>query len=232
MKALFLQSFGIGDCIFSIGIAKHFMEQGYEIIWPVLSHFKEGLQRAYPFIKWQDSNAYSKYMGIQTKCVVDNMLIVPIRWSMEAMKCEYKHVMRAKYDMYGLDWQKWKEAAMWHRDIGEEESLYYFAGGHMIDEPYSLVFDKFGSNFQYTNRDTWDTTYIPIKVQNMEGYSFFDWAALIERASEISAVSSSNIYIFELLDIKCPIHIYKREPLEKDHRNYDYLLTKDNYILH
>jgi hypothetical protein len=63
----------------------------------------------------------------------------------------------------------------------------------------------------------------------MEGYSLFDWAAVMEQAVEIHTVSTSIIYLLELLHLRA--HIYIRRPDERSHSYYDYLLEQ-KHILH
>ena len=68
-------------------------------------------------------------------------------------------------------------------------------------------------------------------MRNIDGFSLYDWAMVIEGAKEIHTVSTSILYILELLKVKPVVNLYKRFPDEKDHRNYDYLLKNNKYRL-
>jgi hypothetical protein len=137
--------------------------------------------------------------------------------------------MKSKYWMHNLVWQNWKRNATWKRDETKERRLFEFLGLTDTTE-YTLVNPFFTTNMEHQ---------IEIKVQgkvvNMKyipGFSLFDWALVIQKATAIHTVSTAIIYLLELLDIgQTPVFIYKREPLEKDHSYYDYLLTKPNYVL-
>lgn len=222
---LIAQPLGIGDCIFSQSIAQAFMAVGHPVLWPVMPAFMDGLQRAYPGIDWVNWTDYQKYMNIKTDCVVDDYLISPIRWSDQVMKVPYREVMRAKYDMYGLDWRDWKAGAKWKRDTKREQALMKHLGIKKGDS-YNLINKTFRSdaggkvNIRVTG----------IEMTAMPGYSLFDWAAVIENAAEIHAVSSSILYLLEMLDLKQPLHLYAR-PDDRKFEHVNYLFTKP-YILH
>jgi hypothetical protein len=224
--AAIIQPFGIGDCIWSQTIAHRFMKAGYNIIWPVLPQFVEGLQRAYPDITWL--NAYDqKKVDLNTKVqkVIDGILHVPIRWSVDIMGVPYSQCMSSKYDMYGWDWRIWKDHAMWKRDEAKEKALFY-----------DVLKLKDGDEFILTNKyyrsDLSGIAPIPVfeektvEMKRFMAYSIFDWAFTLERAKEIHVVSSAILYMLEMLELKQPIHLYTRLPEESDFRNVEFLFSK------
>lgn len=233
--ALILQSQGIGDIIFSQSIAHHFIDQEYRIIWPVAEQFKSGLTRAYPLIEWVSMEGYEKYMDIQDmNMVIDDMLVVPIRWSREIMGVPYSGVMCAKFDMYGLDWQDWKRCAGWVRDHAREHELYHFSHADAYNRAYGgyvLVNEYFGSDSQFSVDINPESALPKLHMNSIEGASLFDWASVLLCAQEIHVVSSAILYILELLPITCPIHLYCRKPQELDFKNVEMLFSKP-YILH
>jgi hypothetical protein len=227
---LILQSFGIGDVIFCQNIARFFMFQGREILWPVNDSMYEGLRRAYPDINFcRKSKVDPYYFGIKEMITIDGYEICPIRWSDTVMEKQYKDVMWTKHAMYGLPWSNWKEHAMWKRDQKKEAELMNIVGADKA-EPFTFVNCNFGGD----GRRKADIA-IPqgkvIEMRFIEGFSLFDWAAVMLAATEIHSVSTSLLYMFELLPITNPIHLYVRKPIEKDFSYVDYLFTKP-YILH
>ena len=63
-------------------------------------------------------------------------------------------------------------------------------------------------------------------------YTLLDWAGVIEGATEIHAVSSSCIYLFETLQLKAKeIHLYSRRAGQRDFEMIRPILSK-NYIYH
>lgn len=228
---LVLQAFGMGDCIWAQSIAHHFIDQGYSVVWPVKLAYYWQLVRSYPKINWvPDSIVKPELFNIKEKIEVDGMLVAPIRWSDSYMKVPYKYVMRAKFDMYDLDWREWKKHAMWDRHTNKEVQvmkLMEMTNG----EPYNIVNKRFASNGSREVDIDVKNDFQNIEMCELPGYSLFDWAAAFECASEIHSVSTSVLYMFELLDLKCPIHLYPRKPLESDLSFVDYIFTKP-YIVH
>jgi hypothetical protein len=73
-----------------------------------------------------------------------------------------------------------------------------------------------------------------IEMEPVEGFTMMDWYLVIMAASSIHTVGTSIIYLLELLNLKkeTQIHIYLREPDEKDFANYEYIMKKHSYIFH
>ncbi len=225
---LISQPFGFGDVIWSKSISYEFTGQDRKVIWPVKKEWIEGLNRAYPDIEFVDRMGYEKYLTIKEKCTVDRFEIIPIRWSDSYMKDEYKNVMRNKYDMMGMDWRTWRNHAMWKRDHEKENSLMELLGIKEGDK-YTFVNKRYGgSGRRAVDINTEGSV---IEMTEIDGYSLFDWTTVILAASEIHTVSTSLLFMIEILDINCPIHLYVRKPIEKDFSFVDYIFTK-NYILH
>lgn len=235
MNNLFvLQSFGLGDIIFTRTLIKHLASAektcGFlpnkTVYWPVKEHYYHDLVRAYPDIYWLREDM--RDLAPTTKDEILKARVVPIRWSDTFQKVPYNHVMAAKYAMYGLDYRMWKEQAMWQRDSGMEDSLFEIHNIKPGDE-YALCSLTYGSDFQHSAQVERPLAK-PIFIKNIPGYSLFDWAKLIEFATEIHFVASSNIYLLELLQLSAKsINIYPRS--NGHHHQYDYLLKSHNYIL-
>lgn len=226
------QYFGIGDIIFSMSAIRSLNDK---IIWPVLPEYVEGCNRAYPDIDFIDYNLLKIDYDRKDRYQLDDMDVIPLRWQDSPLnKC-----MQLKYQYFGLSWQGWKQNAKWQRDFTKEEQLIKRFDIH-DGEDFNLINIKFGcwsqtklspgtstANFQIPNNG----------LRNVEmfigsEFSLFDWAAIIQRARYIYTVSTSVLYLIEMLDLCCKeIHLYPRIPDEKDFRNVDYLFTKP-YILH
>lgn len=227
------QFFGLGDIIFTITLVKRVANDN-PILWPVLPHFVEGLNRAYPSIKFVDYrtipiNYESKEHYTTVLPKIGECTILPLRWAGTILKLPYTQEMMAKYMLYGMDWREWKEGAMWERHLAVEQRLSTNLG--IGDKECVLINKIFGSDSQLKVNIPVIGGLLNIEMITHYTYSLFDWAHILENASEIHTVSSSILYILELLDIKAPIHLYKRLPIEKDFKNVDYLFTKP-YILH
>jgi hypothetical protein len=226
-----IQYFGAGDCVFTQTLVRNLMEPGDKVLWPIESHFCEGFNRAYPDILYVPY----KSMGIDYNCQNDyeqeGFRFLPFRWCDTIMKVPYSQCMRAKYDWYGMDFRTWRDKAMWTRDAVREELLFNELGCNKGD--YNLVNIFFGSHSQLKVDIKLNNGLPNIHMKTIPGYSLFDWAKVIENASEIHVVNSSILYLLELLTLKCKNPtLYVRKPIEKDFTTTDYLFTKDYKLIY
>lgn len=221
MNNIILQPHGLGDVIF----CQHLVRQICDgpIIWPVLPKFLEGLKKAYPDIHWIPTGIISRhYENIKRDCVMDGNRIIPIRFADQIQKVPYRFCMRSKYDMYNLDWKTWTEAKL---NIPDSNLLF-------PKYPFCLVNRNFTSDKGKQARFQIETDLPIVEMQELEGYSLFDWIPIIQAATEIHTVSTSIIYLLELLELIAEkVHIYLRRPDENNHQNYDYILRRHHYVL-
>jgi|SRR6185436_10236719 len=232
-----LQSFGVGDVIFTQSLVRK-IANGNKVLWGVESHFVDGLNRAYDGITFIDKKLINVDYNRRDDYVINGMRVLPIRWSDANLKVPYNQCMRAKYDAYNEDWRTWKEHAMWNRDKEMETKLGIKNGIWENDYDrdfgeYNLVNTIFGSESQLQVPIEVNNGLLNIQMKTIEGFSLFDWAGIIEQANEIHTVSTSIIYLLELLDLKAKeVHLYTRKPIEPTFDNISYILEKHNYILH
>lgn len=225
------QFLGLGDVIFSMTLVRKLAVPKYKVLWPVLDHFVEGCQRAYPDITFIPKEWCP--VDFNSKNDTENELYryLPIRWSDGWKGLPYTENMRSKYDMYDMDFTQWKQLAHYRRDLDREEKLAEIVGVKK-GERFNLVNKFFGSNSQFQCDIQIKNEYKNIEISTLKGFSLFDWSGLIEDAAEIHVANSSILYLLEMLDWKAKeVHLYCRKPIEKDFSFTDYLHTKP-YILH
>lgn len=220
--AIISQFFGLGDVIFSMEIANRLMSDGYKVLWPVMPEFVEGLTLAYPKIQFIDYNLIKIDWNIREDVTRGTIRYIPLRWTIEIMRIPFRHCMRSKYDYMGLDWTTWRNAK-YVRNMDKERKLFKELG--LTEGQYTIVNRTFKSNSQGKAN---------IQVQGVEmryihGYSMFDWGYVLENAADIHTVSTSIIYLLELLTLQCEPTIYLRQPDERNHNNYNYILKKHTY---
>lgn len=227
MDAIINQFFGLGDIIFE-QTAIHSM--GYDnIIWPVEPQFVDGLNRAYPDISFVNKNSFNIDYERKDNYIIHDSVVIPMRFADSICKVPYWQCMQSKYVLLNQDWHSWKEKAMWERDKDREQLLFNMLRGHSC---YNLINKTFGSNNAGRVDINVDNGLPNIYMHEHDGFSLFDWALIIENAANIYTVSTSIIYLLELLNLKAKeIKIYLRKPYEQDHRNYDYILTSHKYVL-
>lgn len=222
------QKLSMGDVIFSMGIYRH-LEQTGRVVWGVADCYYEDLVRAYPSVTFmKESESPKGIFEIKVKQEYAGYLVAPLRWSDTYMKVPYSQVMAAKFSMYSLDWMDWSKDAMWVRDLNREEDLKNLLGAH---GEYKLVNPHFMSIGRERRAQIPPMEGKVIEMRPIKGFSVFDWAGVMLGASEIHSVSTSTLYMFELLPITCPIHLYVRKPMEKDFSFVDYIFSKP-YITH
>lgn len=225
-----LQSFGIGDIIFSQTLVRE-LAGNDTIMWGVEAQFLEGLTRAYPDIHFVDCGMMRIDVSRREEYCEGGMRVLPIRWADALLHLPYECCMRAKYDLYGKDWQKWMDKAMWVRDKDREMDLACYM--NPTGNPYILVNRYFGTSSQFRANIPVDNSIATIEMRTVPGYSLFDWAHLIENAHRILTVSTSIIYMLELLELKAKeVHLFNRAPIEPHFKNVDYLLKRQKYIFH
>jgi hypothetical protein len=229
MTIVVLQFFGAGDVIYEQTLVRY-LAKGSPIIWPVEPHMVEGFNRAYPDISFVDRTKFNIDYERKDDYIEDGIRYLPLRWADQILQVTYRFCMKSKYDMYGLDFMIWKQQATWIRDRKKEEELYLSFGCDKGE--YNLVNTFFGTFSQLQVPIKIDNNLPSVEMRTIPGYSLFDWAKIIENATEIHVVNSAILFLFELLTLKAKQpHLYRRHPIEVDFRNVDYLFTKD-YVLH
>lgn len=220
------QYFGIGDVIFSMQIARNLQKQGYKIFWPVLPDYVEQLNRAYPDITFMDIwLTQPKFMENRELVARGSTYYVPLRFTYDLMKVPFKDCMRSKYDFMHMDWETWRQAE-YVRDEVKEKSLLAELG-ITPGESYTLVNRMFRSDNKGKAAFEQPTTGKIIEMTIRPNFSLFDWSIVIENATEIHTVSTSIVYILEMLELKAEkVYIYIRRPNESNHDNYKELLTR------
>lgn len=228
---LFEQFFGAGDILFAQSIAHDFIDRGYNVIWPVADHYYEGFKRAYPQITFiPQSIVKPELFDIKEKIEVGGIEMAPIRWSDSYMKKPYRFVMSCKYEMYDLDWRIWKNHAMWEIQPEKCFSLMNHLGIKNGDK-YNFINKRFGTNAERSVDIQVTNDFKNIEMTEIEGYSLFDWTMVLSHATEIHTVSTSLLFMMEMLPLNQPIHLYCRKPIEQDFNFVSFLFTKP-YILH
>ena len=226
-----MQSYGIGDIIFCQSLANDFIKQGYKVLWGVEPHFLS-IQKNFPNVIFVDKNIMRIDYNRRDVQETGNMIIYPLRWTDSICEVPYKHCMKSKYIYFGKAWQNWRNIEV-VRDTKKENELYYDILKLTDGEEYNLVWDNFGSHNQFKTNIVLNNGLKTINVSIINGFSILDWSKVVENATNIHAVSSSNIYLFELLNIKADeINLYIRRPIEYNHENYSYILEKHKYNLH
>lgn len=224
------QYFGAGDIIFCQSIGNKFVEMGYKVIWPVMN-FYAPLAKHFPKVNIIDKALINIDYMRRDEYDFNGVKVIPLRFSDSICGVQYTDCMKSKFMLFDMDWAKWKNFEI-VRDHKAEAELFQELG--LVDgEKYNLISDQFQTGgTRKADIPEINNGLKNIKMEFKDGFTLIDWSKVIENATIIHAVSSANIYLFEMLEnIKAEINLYIRKPNEKNHDNYKYLLNSHNYIL-
>jgi hypothetical protein len=222
MKYILNQYQGLGDILFCEPIARYFYNDGTnEIVWPVLKDFL-WLQEYFPYIQFVDHSTYNfPYESTYLGQVSDNEIHIPLRFANPIVRnlhphdySDQYHTMLDKYRMLGMPEDMWK-TIKWIRNITRENELYNM----LITQPkYTLVNNYWSDGVLDIPLidDIYKDTQI-VYMNRVSGYTLLDWAKVIENATYIHTVSTSNIFLLETLQLKASnVYIYPRLPRENN----------------
>jgi hypothetical protein len=218
MKYIFNQYQGLGDILFCEPIARNFHKEGKnEIFWPINDEFM-WLTKYIKYINFvPKSRHHINYESLHLGLLSDDTYFVPLRFANPIVRnlnphdySDQYHTMLDKYRMLGLPEDMWK-TFKWERNIEKENELYNLL---VKDENYILINSKWSDG--NVKIDT-NSTSQRINMDILYGFTLFDWAKIIENASEIHTVSTSNLFLLETLNLKAnKVNIYPRRPRENN----------------
>lgn len=228
---IFNQPTGCGDIIFIQSILQEYVELGYNVILPVEQVYAN-LGKHFPNISVVDKNLLQIDYNKRTEYECGGATVIPMRFSDSICKVPYTSCMKSKYMLVGKDWRNWKDKCKIIRDTESENKLFYDVLGLKDGEEYNLISENFTTGGRKSFKINDINGIRNVRMSFIEGFTHIDWLKVYQNATYIHAVSSSNIYLFELFELSAKsVHLYIRRPMESNHKNYDYILTK-NYVLH
>ena len=218
MKYIFNQYQGLGDILFCEPIARYFYEEGKnEILGPINDEFM-WLTNYIKYINFVPKSGHNmNYESLHLGLLDSNTYFVPLRFANPIFRqlaphdySDQYHTMLDKYRMLNLSEDMWK-TFKWERNLDKENELYDLL---IKDENYILINTKWSDG--NVDIET-DSKFQRISMDILNGFSLFDWAKIIENASEIHTVSTSNLFLLETLTLKTDkVHIYPRKPRENN----------------
>lgn len=218
------QFLGLGDILFLVPLIRYWMEQGHDVIWPIADEYFD-IRKHFPDIQFCKKSdwpnvLYDHPTEYMHRWQYGLYQVKPLRWNLSRCLSE---AMTTKYTMYGLDFDMWR-GLRWERGNNEPRA----EGEYILRSCY------YGNSTDGGKaRKDIDIQGNVIDIGYIDGYTLLDCATLIENATEIHAVSSSCIYLFETLNLKAKeIHLYSRRAGERDFEMVRPLLKRYKYIFH
>lgn len=231
---LIYQPCGFGDILFAQKIAKHYIDKGYQIVWPVIEEY-DFLKDYIPEIHWVSWEDKKNFLTHNDKLpdniqfpkkefydpYLDHIFTDEFIYINGFKPIGNNRVMAFKYDNIGMSYYNWADYVKFNRNTEKENELFYNVLGIKDGEEYVFV------NRQYQIRPTpqicerisLDPSHYSgkrvVELQILPEFSAFDWCKVIENASEINMIETSLNYILESPQIRHkifnkPLSLYSR----------------------
>jgi len=234
-KILINQPYFLGDIIFVMALIQKFVNEGYDVIFPVRDEYY-GLQKNFPtvnMIPLSQFPQYEKYNRVEPVFVDNEYQVISLRHSFTRKGLPYH--MRNKYECIVLPMDLWREIK-YVRDYKIENKLFDEIGVSS-DEKYNLI-NEFHRPFFHRTPIPVDNGNKNVYMMQLEGYSLLDWIGVMEKAQTLHMIASASQYVMETIPTM-PVekHIYRRyRGVEHnggywDHRDYQYLFNGE-YVWH
>jgi hypothetical protein len=197
------QPAGIGDVFFTQKIVDKFLNEGFNVIYPLEPQLmfindyikKENLL----FCSLNNNFPFKEYFNRTNIISSDDFVYLPLRY---ADRFYGGSCMEAKYKMVGADFNGWQKHFTFERNIKKEKELYYDVLNLSDNSKYTLLSNTWGTQPNFATKEIY---YEPdnniVKVSFIDGFTLFDWCKVIENANQISIVDTSLNYIIDTLDL-------------------------------
>jgi len=197
MKIGLIQTRGIGDIIIALPIARHLVDQGHTVVWPIHAPYVPPFQAAAPYVEFLPLNGETReWMFPRPLAALRERgcdRILPLASHIDGHPdlvarpdlAEVVKFDQYKYAVAGVPFrEKWNLQIV--RNRAREEALF----ARVVREKDFVVCHLAGSNF----RASLDVASMAggrqvIEITNLTD-NFFDWIAVIERASSRIMVDS------------------------------------------
>ena len=210
-KCVIRQSAGLGDIMFCQKIGKTFIKRGYEVIWPVIPHYYNIINKYMPSnIKYCSSEEDYPYKDLVSNNItqitnIGDDIFIPL----EKCTCGWDF-MRDKYKFVDINYTDWQDYFEFTRDLNREKTLEKFLELDRYPE-YIFVNGQFATPPDTEIRLITPNTHKMIIEMTYLGFdNVFDWCGVIENADEIHTVDTVICYIIEKLVTKGDLNIYTR----------------------
>ncbi len=194
-----IQSRGLGDILIALPIAKHYHDEGWDIVWPICDIFMDNVVDYVPWVKWvpvptdpRGSFFYDVPMERLGNLKVDEVLPLYQALTGHPEFSEELYFQHTSFDQYkyikaGVPFhKKWTLAECLTRHPDREQAL----RDRVITNPDYAVIHLEGSD----HRAAFDPGIIPTGWQTVyvesQSKSIFDWIGILDGAQSIVCVDS------------------------------------------
>ena len=211
MRIGIIQSRGMGDIVIALPIALQLREQGHEIVWPICEQFIPSVQRHVPWIEWVPLKAdpqgqffYDRPMQL-LKYTTDEQLNLMQFLSSRPQDSDPDLFPILKFDQYkyakaGFAYStKQRLAECITRDPAVEDHLKRL----VVKSDQYIVTHLAGSDkrLDLDFSDAESQGYQVINIEELPGYSIFDWIPILEGAESLYLIDSCFANMVDQLNI-------------------------------
>lgn len=217
-----VQTRGIGDIIIALPIADHFIEQGFEVFWPIDRRFVEMFRRVKPEVNFLPVDGgmekardfllnlplrllseHATERTIMLYSVIGSLNVSDLRLARSLKFDEYK------YAIAGVPFErKWRLKI--ERDPAREQAL---LDRLKIEREYVVVNDR-GFDFEVPIQipPEIERDYQIVRTEELTD-SPFDWLLTLERATELFMLDSALANLVEQLNLPNRKRLYLRSDI-------------------
>ncbi len=182
----------IGDIIIVLPAAKHYHDQGYQIVWPVCSQYLPLFGYVFDYVQAIDIG--SEIQGSRQRALnnfimrTNNILDLAIGFGRDESDWRKGPLSfdEWKYKEAGLPIEEKYKLAI-KRNPKKEERLMHVMGLDGHEGEYIITHSDHAScNLHYT----WNLPGHIVEIRPIDGFTVFDWLGIFESAKEIYCVDS------------------------------------------
>lgn len=222
-----MQSEGIGDILIALPIARHYIDQGHEVFWPVNDRFCGFLARATPQVHWlpvdgslrdrhpgrfffEDPKALLEQAGCDRVFVLYHKLSLPGVNVVDRGLAQSLKFDEYKYAITGVPFsRKWTLEI--NRDLERETALFDSLG---ITGPYICVHRQgHDHKFEFALPEDWLRDYQIVELGPLTD-SPFDWIYTLEGAAKLLLLDSCFSNLVEQLNLPNEKYLVLRSYVE------------------
>ena len=221
-KVAIIQPGRLGDIIICLPIAKHYHDEGYEVLWPCADEFIHLLDRI-PYVRPINIHAicpksYQTSLRVANRLKVDKIIDLAIGFGRDEDDWKAESFDQFKYRIAEVPFDKKYELEI-PRNYEKEKRLKDLV---LADHPGSYVVTHSKSSFGKYD------FHIPnaVEIMPIKGFDIFDWIGIIEGAKMLFCVDSCVLnlanqltlcedrrYYWDWIDIRSEYQVSKRSPV-------------------
>lgn len=219
----------LGDLIYTSSIAKHLIDRGYKVYWPVAADYK--LLNEYikmDGLVWcpEDGNyPMAEYYNQEESIEFENGdLYLSLMKEADKMPTHGLWMASRHFwarDKLGIDFGDFRRNVKINRNLDREKELIETYG---LKGNYILVNDIFSNQFQakIEVESELPIHYMPLSRDLENGFNFFDWILALQNAKEVHVVHSAFAYLVDKFCNRNKIFLYERMDMKDENAMYNY----------